>query len=83
MSAEINYSRNPYLVRAGGVRALGQDLVRFVHYFMICLDVARQRRQLLALNERTLKDIGRSRADALGEANRGFWDIPENLKPRP
>ena len=80
MSAETNYSKSPYLGRAGGVRELGQDLLRFAHYFLICLDVARQRRQLLALGEGALKDIGRSRADAFREANRGFWDIPEDLK---
>ncbi len=82
MSAETIYSRSPYLTRADGVRALGQDLVRFAHYFLTCLDVARQRRQLLALDERTLKDIGISRIDALREANRHFWDIREDLKPR-
>ncbi len=81
MSAETEYSGDPYLVRAAGVRELGQDLLRFAHYFLICLDVARQRRLLLALGERTLKDIGRSRVDAFREANRGFWDIPEDLKP--
>ncbi len=49
-------------------------------HFLTCLDVARQRRQLLALDERTLKDVGISRIDALQEANRSFWDIPEHLK---
>jgi uncharacterized protein YjiS (DUF1127 family) len=82
MSAETNCSGNPYPVRAGGVRALGRDLARFVQYFLICLDVARQRRRLLALDESALKDIGRSRVDAFREANRGFWDIPEDLKSR-
>ena len=83
MSAQTSSFTNPYLVQAGGRRALARNLVRFAHYFLISLDVARQRRQLLALKERTLKDIGKSQADALREADRGFWDIPENLKPRP
>ncbi len=55
---------------------------RVAHYFLTCLDVARQRRELLALDERALKDIGISRIDALREANASFWDIPEQQKPR-
>ncbi len=50
-------------------------------YFLNCLNVARQRRQLLALDERKLKDVGISRTDAIREANRQFWDIPEHQKP--
>ncbi len=53
---------------------------RVACHFLTCLDVARQRRQLLALNERALKDGGISGADAVREAHRGFWDIPEHLK---
>ena len=59
-----------------------QRWLRFAHYFRTCRDVARQRRQLLAFDERTLKDVGIKRIDALREANRDFWDIPEHLKPR-
>jgi uncharacterized protein YjiS (DUF1127 family) len=36
-------------------------------------ELARQRRALLALNDRMLKDIGISRAEAEHEANRAFW----------
>jgi len=81
MSTQTIYSRGPYLTRLDGVRAFGQYLVRFTHYFQTSLDVARQRKQLLALDESALKDIGISRTDALREANRDFWDIPEDLKP--
>jgi uncharacterized protein YjiS (DUF1127 family) len=35
--------------------------------------VYRQRRALLALDERMLKDIGISRTDALQEGNKPFW----------
>ena len=38
-------------------------------------EVARQRRALLALDERVLKDIGITRADAEREASRPFWDL--------
>jgi uncharacterized protein YjiS (DUF1127 family) len=34
---------------------------------------ARQRRQLLALSDRALKDFGASRADAEGEGSKPFW----------
>ncbi len=59
-----------------------QTWLRVARYFLTCLDVARQRRQLLALDDKALKDIGISRNDALREANSFFWDIPEHQKPR-
>ncbi len=34
---------------------------------------ARQRRQLLALNDRALQDFGRSLADAASEGDKPFW----------
>ena len=63
-------------------RTTYQRGLRMAHYFLTCLEVARQRRELLALDERALKDIGISRIDALREANASFWDIPEQQKPR-
>jgi uncharacterized protein YjiS (DUF1127 family) len=41
------------------------------------LEVRRQRRALLALDDRMLKDIGLSQADAWREANRPLLDLPE------
>ncbi len=40
------------------------------------MEVARQRQRLAALDDRTLKDIGISRATAQSEARRPFWDLP-------
>lgn len=40
------------------------------------LALHRQRRQLAALSDEMLKDIGRSRADIEAEASRPFWDDP-------
>lgn len=37
--------------------------------------VRRERRALLALDERMLADVGLSRADAYREANRSFLDV--------
>ncbi len=39
-------------------------------------ELASQRRALLALEPRLLSDIGLSRADAVREAARPFWDDP-------
>lgn len=38
--------------------------------------VATQRSALRLLDDRQLKDLGLSRADALREASRPFWDVP-------
>jgi uncharacterized protein YjiS (DUF1127 family) len=38
--------------------------------------LAEQRRKLASLSDATLKDIGLSRADALQEVERPFWDDP-------
>jgi uncharacterized protein YjiS (DUF1127 family) len=38
--------------------------------------LARQRRQLARLDAAALKDLGLSRADAIQEAERPFWDDP-------
>lgn len=37
-------------------------------------EVSRQRRELRELSDNQLKDIGISRADAIREAHRAFWD---------
>ncbi len=43
-------------------------------------ELSRQRRELAQLSDDLLKDIGLSRADALREANRPFWDDPQSLR---
>ncbi|MEM0990749.1 MAG: DUF1127 domain-containing protein [Pseudomonadota bacterium] len=40
------------------------------------LSVQRERQRLSDLDDRTLEDIGLTRADVDIEAMRGFWDIP-------
>jgi uncharacterized protein YjiS (DUF1127 family) len=40
------------------------------------LVVRRERRNLLRLNDQTLKDLGVGRGDAYAEASRPFWDLP-------
>ena len=53
---------------------LAAGLLRAIELFLGWREVARQRRSLLELDERLLKDIGNTRADALREASRPFWD---------
>jgi len=42
----------------------------------LALQVRKERRQLQALGEAGLKDIGLSRAHVFAEAHRSFWDLP-------
>ncbi|MFW2542175.1 DUF1127 domain-containing protein [Primorskyibacter sp. 2E107] len=42
--------------------------------------LARQRRLLRALDDAALADLGLSRQDAEAEANRPFWDAPDNWR---
>ena len=39
-------------------------------------ELARPRRRLLSLDDRMLKDIGITRAEAMREGTRPFWDTP-------
>lgn len=80
MSVETLQSRSPFPHRARYTRTFGQRLARFVCHLVTCLDVARQRRRLQSLDQRMLKDIGISSLDAHQEANRSFWDIPDELR---
>ncbi len=41
------------------------------HWFQ----VARERRELVALDDHALRDIGLTRADVIGEYDRHFWDV--------
>jgi uncharacterized protein YjiS (DUF1127 family) len=54
-------------------RTLGA-LRRAVNVAMRWYELRRQRRALLELSDQMLKDIGISRADAIREASRPFWD---------
>jgi len=82
MTTATFHTSSPLSARTHGARVLGLDLIRFAHYVLACLEVARQRRQLMTLDERALKDVGINRADADHEAGRDFWDIPEEQMPR-
>jgi uncharacterized protein YjiS (DUF1127 family) len=42
----------------------------------VALKVRRERRMLLRLDDRALKDMGFDRGRAYNEAQRSFWDVP-------
>lgn len=58
---------------AGLARAVGAALLRPLEIAMQWQDRARERRQLLQMSDRLLKDIGISRVDAVHEADKPFW----------
>ena len=51
-------------------------VVRLVLALLRWQELAQQRRRLLSLDDRMLKDIGITRADAAREGARPFWDAP-------
>ncbi|WP_217477096.1 DUF1127 domain-containing protein [Stutzerimonas stutzeri] len=65
---------NPIVVRRSV--SFGQVLLGFWQQLRRWHSLYRQRRQLAALSDDMLKDLGLSRADIDTEANRPFWDEP-------
>ena len=55
--------------------SLGKPIVRFLRAFELALQVRRERRMLLGMDDRMLKDLGLS-GIAHAEAGRLFWDVP-------
>jgi len=59
--------------------AAGAAIGHIVMTLHIWQERARQRRDLLSLSDDALRDIGRSRADALREARQPLWRIKSDL----
>ena len=62
----------------------GDQQRRFAHWIGrtikrigLMIEVSRERRNLTKLNPDQLRDLGLSWSDALYEAERPFWDIPQ------
>jgi uncharacterized protein YjiS (DUF1127 family) len=75
----------PAISRAGGGLAhAAKRIARLVGAVELALQVRRERRILLAMDDRMLKDLGLN-GSAYAEANRPFWDVPaerlRSLKP--
>jgi uncharacterized protein YjiS (DUF1127 family) len=58
----------------GGVAA--SNLWRAIGALEMAFRIRRERRLLAGLDERALKDIGFSTAEAHAESSRSFWDVP-------
>ncbi len=56
------------------VRKVARRADRVITALLRWHELARQRRALLRLDDHMLKDVGLSRADAVREAERPFWD---------
>jgi uncharacterized protein YjiS (DUF1127 family) len=62
-------------LRPGSARIVG-SIARLICLVELALEVRRERRMLLSLDDRILRDMGLSRYDAWAEAYRSLWDIP-------
>jgi uncharacterized protein YjiS (DUF1127 family) len=76
--SSVARARSPY--RAGRIRIAG-GIRRLICVLDLVLVVRRERRMLLGMDDRALKDIGFSRSKACAEACRPFWDIPVDRLP--
>ncbi|MBE9639743.1 DUF1127 domain-containing protein [Salipiger mangrovisoli] len=68
--------RDIALPRARVVRRRTPLLSRLAGLFA----VARQRRKLADLDDHLLRDLGLTKAEAIDEARRGFWDAPNHWR---
>jgi uncharacterized protein YjiS (DUF1127 family) len=59
----------------GGLAHIGARLARLIGTIELALQVRRERRTLLGMDDRMLKDLGLNGA-AYAEATRPFWDVP-------
>ena len=65
----------------GGLARTGARIAHLMGALELALQVRRERRTLLGMDDRTLKDMGLNGA-AYAEANRPFWDVPtDRLRP--
>ncbi len=54
--------------------------VSLLTHVITAFGVARQRHQLRNLDDRQLRDVGITRAQAMKEASKAPWDAPQNWK---
>jgi uncharacterized protein YjiS (DUF1127 family) len=59
----------------GGLAHSGKRIARLIGAIELALQVRRERRILLAMDDRMLKDLGLN-GRAYAEASRPFWDVP-------
>ncbi len=67
--------------RGGRLARTGERIAHLMGALELALQVRRERRTLMGMDDRMLKDMGLNGA-AYAEANRPFWDVPtERLRP--
>ena len=59
-----------------GLAGFGLRIGRLIDAIELAVEMRRERRMLLGLDDRALTDLGLARADAYAEATRACWDIP-------
>ena len=68
--------------QGGGIARTGARIARLIGTIELALQVRRERRILLGMDHRMLKDLGLN-GTAYAEASRPFWDVPvDRLRPR-
>jgi len=71
----------PVIARlGGGIARTGRRIAHLVAALELAIQVRRERRILLAMDERMLKDLG-LHGIAYAEASRPFWDVPRERLP--
>jgi uncharacterized protein YjiS (DUF1127 family) len=68
-------ARAPAPCRRGRISIVG-GILRLICLLDLALEIQRERRMLLSLDDHILRDMGLSRYDAWAEACRSPWDIP-------
>jgi len=61
-----------------GTTGLGERCKRLCTMLELAFAVRRERRALCGLDERALKDLGFTASDAAREANRAWFDLPQD-----
>jgi uncharacterized protein YjiS (DUF1127 family) len=72
MNPTLERLAQPFTGNSAGTPGAVALLDRLLAY----IEIAAERRRLASLDDHTLRDIGISRADAMAESGRSFWDIP-------
>jgi uncharacterized protein YjiS (DUF1127 family) len=62
--------------RRRGLARIAGRICHLIVVLELALDVRRERRMLLRMDDRALKDFGCNRGEAHAEAQRPLWDIP-------
>jgi uncharacterized protein YjiS (DUF1127 family) len=81
MSVQSISDGGPAFPRLGsGIARTGRRIAQLLAALEVALQVRRERRLLMRMDERMLKDLGLN-GTAYREASRPFWDVPRERLP--